>query len=328
MNTGLPLDFPSTYLKNGMNKLFSLLALVFAIGLSTVALEADAAKRVGSGKSVGTQRATADKAPSNATQSTAAPAAAAAAPAAAAASKRSWMGPLAGLAAGLGLAALASHLGFGQEMASMLMMGLVAFAVIAAIGFFLRRRAANQQAGGMQPAHQSASPAAFKFEAPAKTEAAGTSSGPTGGSMIGAGIGSGAGAGAAVAGASAARIPLGFDVVAFERNAKVQFIRLQAANDAGNVEDIREFTSPEMFAELKMDIASRPASTEKSDVVTIHADLVEVVEEAQQYVASIRFSGFIRYDQGSPDESFDEMWHLTKSRQGGGWVLSGIQQMS
>ena len=37
------------------------------------------------------------------------------------------MGPLAGIAAGLGIAALASHLGFGEELASMLMMGLLAW---------------------------------------------------------------------------------------------------------------------------------------------------------------------------------------------------------
>ncbi|HSN79212.1 MAG TPA: Tim44 domain-containing protein, partial [Rhodoferax sp.] len=87
-----------------MKRLLSLLAVVFTLGLSTVAMDAEAAKRMGSGKSLGTQRqATADKAPTAPTQSAAtagAPAAGAAAP------SRSWMGPVAGIAAGLGLAAL------------------------------------------------------------------------------------------------------------------------------------------------------------------------------------------------------------------------------
>ena len=62
-------------------------------------------------------------------QAAAAPAAAAQG-AAAAQPKRSWMGPLAGLAAGIGLAALASHFGFGEELASMLMIGLAVMAVV------------------------------------------------------------------------------------------------------------------------------------------------------------------------------------------------------
>ena len=140
-----------------MKKILSLLAIVLTLGLSTVAIDAEAAKRMGSGKSMGTQRqATADKAPGAPAQSAAAPAAGAgAAGAAAAAPKRSWMGPLAGLAAGLGLAALASHLGLGGELASMLMFGLLAAAVMVAIGFFMRKRAAAQRqaatgTGGMQ----------------------------------------------------------------------------------------------------------------------------------------------------------------------------------
>ena len=98
-----------------MKKVLSLLAVVFAVGLSTAAMDAEAAKRMGSGKSIGMQRqATQDKAPSAPTQSNAAAPAAGAAGAAAAPS-RSWMGPIAGLAAGLGIAALASHLGTGLD---------------------------------------------------------------------------------------------------------------------------------------------------------------------------------------------------------------------
>jgi len=50
--------------------------------------------------------------------------------------------PAGRLAAGLGLAALASHFGFGGELASMLMMGLLAAGIMVAVGFFLRKRAA------------------------------------------------------------------------------------------------------------------------------------------------------------------------------------------
>ena len=310
-----------------MKRLLSLLTLVFAVGLSSVAMEAEAAKRMGSGKSMGTQRqATPDKAP------TAAPAAAGpAAGAAAAAPSRSWMGPVAGLAAGLGIAALASHLGFGDELASMVMMGLIAAAIMVAIGFFMRKRAAAQKSsatapGGLQYAHVNPATArnassgadnntpAYKVLMPAN-----------GGSSIGSGIGSGIGANST----NASRIPADFDTAGFERNAKVNFIRLQAANDAGDLDDIRQFTTPEMFAELKMELADRGTATQKTDVVSINASVIEVDEDADRYLVSVRFTGVIRDDSNEPDEAFDEIWHLMKSRQGNsGWVLSGIQQMS
>jgi len=301
-----------------MRKLLSMLAVVFTIGLSTVAMDVEAAKRMGSGKSLGTQRqATPDKAP-------AAPSAAgtpAAAGAAAAAPSRSWMGPVAGLAAGLGLAALASHLGFGDELASMLMIGLLAVAVMVAIGFFMRKRAAAQQgaarAGGMQYTPAGAAPAGQRAPAYEVAMPAGS------GSAIGSGIGSAAGAGAS----NARRIPDDFDVSGFERHAKVNFIRLQAANDAGDLDDIRQFTTPEMFAELKLEMAERGQSAQKTDVVSINAEVIEVDEDTQRYLVSVRFTGVIRDNSGDPDEAFDEIWHLTKSRQGNsGWALSGIQQ--
>jgi predicted lipid-binding transport protein (Tim44 family) len=305
-----------------MKKFLSLLAVVFTLGLSTVAMDAEAAKRMGSGKSLGMQRqqATPDKSPgASPSQSAAAPAAAGAA-GAAAAPKRSWMGPIAGLAAGLGLAALASHLGFGEELASMLMFGLLAAAIMVAIGFFMRKRAAGQQpqaarAGGMQYA-----PAGVPAGA-APTEPAFKAALPSGGSsMIGSAIGANV--------APASRIPADFDVAGFSRNAKVNFIRLQAASDIGNLDDIREFTTPEMFAELKMELAERGTTEQHTDVVSVHADVVDVEEGDQRYVVSVRFTGTIREEAGAHAEPFDEIWHLVKPRQGsGGWLLAGIQQM-
>jgi predicted lipid-binding transport protein (Tim44 family) len=127
---------------------------------------------------------------------------------------------------------------------------------------------------------------------------------------------------------SASRIPADFDTAGFERNAKVNFVRLQAANDAANLDDIRQFTTPEMFAELTMELADRGTPTQKTDVVTINANVIEVDEDADRYVVSVRFTGVIRDSSHEPDEAFDEIWHLTKSRQGdSGWVLSGIQQI-
>jgi predicted lipid-binding transport protein (Tim44 family) len=299
-------------------KSFALFAAVLALGFTLVTSDAEA-RRLGGGASSGMQRqSVAPQKPPTATPAPAAAAPAAAAPAAAAPlaqPKRSWMGPLAGLAAGLGLAALASHFGFGQELASMLMIGLLVVAVIAVIGFVMRRKAAAQSpagSGGMQYAGagrpmprsidmqpEVAAPTAFGGAAPA-----------------------------AASGGSTGNIPADFDVDGFVRNAKVNFIRLQAANDAGNLEDIREFTTPEMFGEIKLNFVDRSQAAQQTDVVTVNAEVLDVAEESTRYIVSVRFTGLIREAANAAAEPFDEIWHMSKPRDGkGGWVLAGIQQV-
>ncbi len=296
-----------------MKKWISLLAVVMTLGLGATHFDAEA-RRMGGGKSFGMQRQAAPPAKAPAAP-TAAPAAAGAG-AAAATTGRSWMGPIAGLAAGLGLMALASHLGFGEGLANMLMIGLMIAAAIAVFGFIMRKRAMAQQggSGGLAYANAGANrqstPPVNAFRAPVSAN---------GGSMIGSAVGGGAAVGS--------RIPADFDVAAFERNAKVNFIRLQAANDAGNLDDIRAFTTPEMFAELQMDLSERGAATQHTDVVRIDAEVLEVEEGPALYVVSVRFTGETRENGAALTESFDEIWHLTKPRHAnGGWLLAGIQQ--
>ena len=292
-------------------KTFSMLAAILALGLSLALGDAEAAsKRFGGGSSTGMQRQSIapNKAPTAAP--TSAPSAGAAAQAAQ--PKRSWMGPLAGLAAGLGLAALASHFGFGEELASMLMIGLLVVAVMAVIGFFMRRRAAaqNPAAAGLHYAAAGAgtAPPARHLDEPLLPAAATSSAPPTLTSPAG-------------------HIPADFDVAGFVRNAKVSFIRLQAANDAGNLDDIRDFTTPEMFAEVSLNIAERGQAVQETDVVTIDAEVLDVVEEATRYIVSLRFHGLIREGKEAAAEPIDEVWHMVKPRDGqGGWVVAGIQQ--
>ncbi|WP_374503369.1 Tim44 domain-containing protein [Zoogloea sp.] len=308
-------------------KTFALMTAALALGFTLVTSDAEAAKRFGGGKSSGMQRQEMSQPKSpNATPATPAQApgaaatparsqAAAAAPAAQ--PKRSWMGPLAGLAAGIGLAALASHFGFGEELASMMMMALIAFAVIAVIGFFLRKRAAaNQPAlagagagtGGMQYTNQKG----YDESPSAATPSYGGGAAPM----------------ATAAGAAAVgNIPADFDAEAFVRNAKLNFIRLQAANDARNLEDIREYTTPEMFAEIKMNWMDDTSAGQKTDVVSLNAEVIDVTEEAERYIVSVRFTGLLREEINAAPEGIDEVWHLTKPRSGnGGWLVAGIQQ--
>jgi len=124
-------------------------------------------------------------------------------------------------------------------------------------------------------------------------------------------------------------VPAGFDVQGFLRHAKTNFIRMQAAWDRADVNDIREFTTPEMFAELKMQLTERGAASNVTDVVSIDAEILGVESNTVEHIASVRFHGMIREDQHAPAEHFSEIWVLTKPVVGQqGWLLAGIQQAS
>jgi predicted lipid-binding transport protein (Tim44 family) len=291
-----------------MNKFIAMAAAVI-LGLTLNINDAEA-KRLGGGSSLGMQRQ-ATPPSRNVQQAPHQPQAPAAAPQAQ--PKRSWMGPIAGLAAGLGLAALASHFGFGEGLANFMMIALLAFAVIAAIGFFMRKKA-GAPAQGMQYAGAGANYGAQpgNVARPDFTPAGGSSFTPT----------------AQAVESTGGNIPADFDVEGFVRNAKVNFIRLQAANDAGNLDDIREFTAPEMFAEIKMAIEERKGASQETDVVHLDAQVIDVVEEASRYIVSVHFSGQIREERNGPVENFSEIWHMTKPLSGNrGWVIAGIQQV-
>lgn len=281
---------------------------VAVVGLGGAMHDAEAAKRMGGGKSFGSQRDSATM-QRNATPTqnatTAQRQAQPAAPAAAQPAKRSWMGPLAGLAAGIGLAALASHLGFGEEMASFMMIALLVMVALFVWRMFAARRSAPQQ--GMQYAGATAGPGA----APQRFEAATPLA-----------------ASAPAAAAGAGNIPADFDVDGFLREAKLNFVRLQAANDRGDVEDIRQFTSPEVFAEIRMQLQERGGETQHIDIVQLDAALLDLAIENGQYIASVRFSGLLREEVSAPPAPFDEVWHLAKPVSGArGWVIAGIQQL-
>lgn len=304
-------------------KLFTnrLLAAVLVVFASLAWLSDAEARRMGGGKSIGRQSNVTQR---NATPPAAAPANAASQAAARGATGSRWMAPLAGLAAGLGLAALANWMGFGEGLANFMMIALLAVGALMLFRFFMARRAAGASQGGPRPAMagaygQGASPTRadpMRFQPMATPDAAGPAA-------------AGLGAVAAPGSSHLGSVPADFDEAAFVRTAKVQFVRLQAANDAGDLNDLREFTSPEMYAELKLDIDARGGQKQRTDVVTLDAELLGIENTAAEYLAHVRFHGMIREEAaGEEAQPFDEVWLLAKPAAGGGWVLAGITQRS
>ena len=121
-------------------------------------------------------------------------------------------------------------------------------------------------------------------------------------------------------------LPADFDAAAFERIAKMIFIRLQAANDKSDVNDLRAFTTPELFSSLRLDLQDRGGAAQQTDVVTLNAELLDFAQENEQQIVSVHFSGLIREEATAGAQSFDEVWHLVRpTNDSRSWAIAGIQ---
>lgn len=303
-----------------MNKFLVTLVTVISL-FALVTPDADA-RRMGGSRSIGKQSSnvTSQKAPAQAAP--AAPAAApAGSPAAAAKPASPWKGMLGGALLGLGLGALLSSMGLGAGMAniiSILLMAGIGIAVVMLLMRLFRQKsgsATTMKSAYVGPTDYSATPEiGSRIADTGRIENNGQQS-----------FGSSRGN---VSTDATWEIPAGFDVAQFERIAQTQFIRLQAAWDKADINDIREFTTPEMFAEVKMQIQERGATPSVTDVMTINAKLLGIETQESNYLASVRFVGTMKEDIDAPTISFEEIWNLSKPVVGqGGWLLAGIQQV-
>jgi len=321
------------------------LIAVIAAGLAfALTPSVSEAKRLGGAKSSGMQRSTPDKPVQQATPATPAAPAAAAAPTAgaataAAAPNRSWMGPIAGLAAGLGLAALFSHFGMGEGLANFVMIALLAVAAFFVIRLLMRRFAggaglamAGAGAGGRASGPVAAAPPTRfvderpGMQSPVQAPMQRDALAPVIGSDLKPPLGV-PGLAADAPAAAALSLPAGFDSEAFERLAKMIFIRLQAANDSADLNDLRTFTTPELFASLRMDLQDRGDAKQTTDVVKVDSQLIDFADEAERQIVSVRFTGQVREEVGAEATDFDEVWHLVKPKDDSrNWAIAGIQQ--
>lgn len=234
-----------------------------------------------------------------------------------------WLGPLAGLAAG----GLLASLFFGDAFAGFQVMDFLLIALLAVGGFMLfRMRKRNQSkpaivaagvgGGFAQPWSASAyergirdEPAAFggRPQSSILHPGMGDQSGPT---------------------ADDDDAPNWFDGPGFLEGAKTHFIRLQAAWDEADFRDIREYTTPRLFAELQRE-REKIQETQYTEVVRLTSELIGVRREEDLVVASVLFSGLIREDEKGVAEDFREIWHVQHrwATSEGDWLIAGIQQV-
>ena len=90
---------------------------------------------------------------------------------------------------------------------------------------------------------------------------------------------------------------------------------------------LRDYLTPEMYETVAAEVQARGDAPQRTEVFGLQAQVLEVVEEGDRYIVSVRFTGSVRDQAGAVPEDLDEIWHLTKLRTGfGGWVVAGIQQ--
>lgn len=313
------------------------------MSLALVTGHADAAKRFGGGLSFGKQS-------SNVTQRQSAPAPTPTQPtankspantAAPAAPQKPWAGMLGGLAAGLGLAWLASSLGMGEAMGQVLMLALLAMLILVAVSWFRRRNNAVSQSSASPFAFQGAGaaksaslPASYRPEnvgndASARPWERNTAAFDSGsatpaetGSMIGSGL----------SGSQTWGIPAGFDSAGFLQAAKANFVSLQAAWDKSDMPALRVMMTDAMLKEIQAQLAEREAHTggpvNQTEVVMIEAHLLGIEDLGDEYMASVEFSGMIREEPSSGPSPFREVWNMTKAKNGrNGWLVAGVQAL-
>ncbi len=332
-----------------MNKLLTLtLAALLALG----SLNAEAARRLGGGKSTGqqsnqvTQREAArPQTPATPAQQAApqTPAANPAAAAPAAAAKKPWGAMLGGLAAGLGLAWLAHSLGFGEAFGQMLMFMLLALVVMVVIGLILRARRAGQsaslayQGAGNGPSQAQAprqyNPMNVGNDASARPwEGQNTRFDASAPAQTGSMIGSAIGGNSALSGSQGWGIPADFDVAGFVAASKRNFVSLQDAWDRSDIPALRAMMTDTMLAEIRSQLAEResqfPNQPNKTEVIKLEAQLLGIEELEDVYMASVEFNGLIREEPSAGPSPFREVWNMTKTRHGqSGWLVAGVQAL-
>lgn len=297
----------------------TLILIVAAVLLITLVAAGDSnAKRLGGGQSLGTQRQgiAPPASPSGPAANPVMPAqpgaaAANATPVGAVSSGASrWLGPIAGIAAGLGLAALFSQFGMPEGFASFLLLGLLAFSVVLAFRMMSARRAsaaastpyAGLATAGRAPASEAAPPRVEPAFSPPQPAVPSTN--------------------------FAKPAPPGFDATGFLRESKLQFRRLQEAWDTGDRKAIADVMTPAMAEEIGRDLDQR-GTHHATEVVSLDAEMLEVTTEAGQHWASVRFTGLVREDGVPQPTALDEVWNLSKPVDGSsGWLLAGIRQIA
>lgn len=122
------------------------------------------------------------------------------------------------------------------------------------------------------------------------------------------------------------QLPDGTEPAAFLRVARQRFNHIQSMNTASNIQEIRRYLTPDLYASMYQDIMANQ-DQDVAEFSNLNAMVTESTTENGQYIVSVRFTGTVSEDLNSLPQPFTEIWHFVKpagSQQD--WVVAGIQQ--
>lgn len=128
----------------------------------------------------------------------------------------------------------------------------------------------------------------------------------------------------------APEMPEGVDEKEFLSGAKALYMRLQASWDSRDIDDIRQFTSPEVHAEISRQAALDPARG-RTEVLMLEARVLEARNSGRETVISVLFDAMLRENGAdAPAEQVREVWHIRRDEgdPAAQWTLEGIQQLA
>ena len=341
-----------------MRKHFSRFITALTIVISTFVtlgftIDDAEARRMGGGSSFGRQssnvmqkrapaqapRANQQNAAPNANQATANRGAAAGATAQRSGFSR-FLGPIAGIAAGLGIMALLSSLGLSGAFLEFLSSAVLIAIVIFGIMFIVRRLRGGQAKPATQGAFGGQNRQAQDFytnrqsndysqsQAPAQSRSSGVFNRNPDTQQA---FSSEASAPQETAAAQPLDpswyVPEGFDITTFLTVAKKQFVHIQGLWDKGDVTELKDYLTDDLISELSPQIIEQAnQGGHSTEVVLLNAELLGMEQVAGGHLASVRFSGMLREEAGQEAFRFEEVWNLYKTADSG-WLLAGIQQI-
>ncbi|MDP5292218.1 Tim44-like domain-containing protein [Oceanimonas sp. CHS3-5] len=282
-----------------MRKLLALFTLIFAVGLTTTAFDAEARKMGGGSRSIGKSFKTAPAQPTqqninrNNTSQTQPQS-----------KKSGLMGGILGglLAGGLFAALLGSGAFEGFQFMDFLLIAGLAFGAV-----MLFRALRRSKAQAAQPAYNGPQ----RFEAPPAAPAATGATGGFGATDV------------------PFNLPPGFDMQAFLQGSREHYRTLQEAWNQNNLEKMREYLSPELFAELSRERATL-SGDQHTEVMFVDAELVRADHTSYQAQVSLKFSGRYRDSAENVEQDINEIWHLERdlTQANSPWLIVGLEDLA
>lgn len=126
------------------------------------------------------------------------------------------------------------------------------------------------------------------------------------------------------------KIPRNFDQKSFLSGAENVYELLQKAWDDGDLGDLRQFCTDNVFGEIQDQFRAREGDS-KTEIISLKSELVNVVITGNSTEATVVFNAQLKEHENGQGEvtSTQEAWYFVRpdNRNEHNWLLDGIQQV-